>query len=199
MNERRHYLLISSATCQTTFDEIARGRWHFVPESVDGSDRLDASADEFDMSIDRLALLAVVRGLEALDQPSRVTLLTPSRYVARGLRFGINAWRETHWQWEHFGSMAPIKNADLWRRVGTAMEFHDLQCRMWRFDAAEATVAETEPSPVPKPHFKNPRGNPRHSAAVEKREPGLARLRNFLTRRDDTAVQRLASQPVALA
>ena len=199
MKEQRHYLLIASSTYQANFDETARGRWHFVLEAVDGSDRFDASSDEVEMSIDRLSLLAVIRGLEALDQPSRVPLLTPSRYVARGLRFGINAWRETHWQWEHFGAMAPIKNADLWQRVGTAMEFHDLQCRMWRFDAAETTVAEAEPLPVPKPHFKNRQGTPPRPAVVDKRESGLARLRNFLTGRDDAAIQRLASQPVALA
>jgi ribonuclease HI len=111
--------------------------WRFVLEALDGSARLEAADEEPDVEPDRLELLAVVRGLEALNQPSRVTLVTPSRYVSRGFRFGLNEWRENDWQWERFGEMAPIKNGDLWRRVDRAMRFHKVECRTWRFDAPE--------------------------------------------------------------
>ena len=40
-------------------------------------------------------LLAVVRGLEALPEPSRVTLVTTSGWIRRGLRFGLDNWRDT--------------------------------------------------------------------------------------------------------
>ena len=85
---------------------------------------------------DRLELLAVVRGLEALDQPSRVTLVTRSRYVSRGLRFGIREWRENDWKWEHYGDYQPINNSDLWQRVDHAMTYHKVECRTWRFDSS---------------------------------------------------------------
>ena len=39
---------------------------------------------ELDVRGERLELMTLVRGLEALDQPSRVTLMTASGYVARG-------------------------------------------------------------------------------------------------------------------
>jgi len=77
----------------------------FVLESVDGSDVLEVAEHEDDAATHRLELLAVVRGLEALDQPSRVTLVTSSEYVRRGLRFGIQQWREDGWRWEFFGRM----------------------------------------------------------------------------------------------
>jgi ribonuclease HI len=98
---------------------------------------------------ERAALLAVVRGLEALEQPSRVTLVTTSRYVARGLQFGLSEWRETDYCWEHFGSVQPIRNADLWRRVDHAMQFHQISCR-WvagevSEEGAEASQLECEP------------------------------------------------------
>ncbi len=86
------------------------------------------------MSPERLELLAVVRGLEALEQPSKVTLVTTSRVVRRGLRFGLELWRENQWHWERFGRMAPIKNADLWQRVDRALHIHDVSCRTLRFD-----------------------------------------------------------------
>ena len=75
---------------------------------------------------ERLELLSVVRGLEALDQPARVTLITSSRYVRLGLRYGLEEWRRNRWCWEHFGKLVPIKNQDLWQRVDRAL--HITRC-----------------------------------------------------------------------
>lgn len=105
-------------------------KWHFVLESLESEERLEAIDSELESSGDRLALLALVRGLEALEQPSRVTLITPSRYVSRGLRFGLTEWEENEYRWEHFGTWRPVRNADLWRRVQHALAFHDVLCRM---------------------------------------------------------------------
>lgn len=135
-----HFLLFSESrgrqrpgNCQ---DEQP-GQWRFVLESVDGGSHFEAADDEAEGDPGRLELLAIVRGLEALDQPSRVTLVTSSRYVTRGLRFGLDEWRENGWQWERFGEMTPIRNGDLWRRVDQAMRIHQLECRTWRFDLPE--------------------------------------------------------------
>lgn len=103
-------------------------------ESVDGQMKLEAADEEPNVRGDRLDLLAVVRGLEALDQPSRVTLVTPSAYVSRGLRSGMEQWKEAGWQWERFGEMAPIKNYDLWRRIDQALKYHEVEVRNWRLD-----------------------------------------------------------------
>src|SRR5262249_16235973 len=135
-----HYLLFSES-----LGRQSQGQWRFVLQSLDGSAKLEAADDEPDVSGERLELLAVVRGLEALEQPSRVTLVTPTKYVNRGLLYGLEEWRAQDWQWEHFGQMVPVKNRDLWQRVDRALEYHDLECRTWRFDlphTAEATAHE---------------------------------------------------------
>jgi ribonuclease HI len=129
-----HFLLLSQARAQ---EAASGGRWQFVLESVDGSLRLEAADEEESASTQRLELLAAVRGLEALDQPSRVTLVTGSRYVSRGIRFGLPVWRENGWQWERFGEMAPIRDADLWRRVDIALTFHHVECRNPRLDESD--------------------------------------------------------------
>ena len=123
-----HFLLF--AQCRADAAQPG-GQWKFVLESADGSARLEA-ADEEAASTQRLELLAIVRGLEALDQPSRVTLVTKSRYVSRGIRFGLAQWREDGWQWERYGEMSPIKDHDLWRRVDQALQFHDVECKSVR-------------------------------------------------------------------
>jgi ribonuclease HI len=89
----------------------------------------------------RLELLAVVRGLEALDQPSRVTLVTRSRYVARGIRRGLTQWRARRWRWERFGQLVPIRDHDLWQRIDQAMRIHDVDCCGWNAEALDSSEA----------------------------------------------------------
>jgi ribonuclease HI len=110
------------------------GRWRFVLRASDGSEPLVAEDVEPDVQGERLELLSVVRGLEALEQPSRVTLMTPSIYVREGIRYGLEEWRSNDWQWESFGRMVPVKNGDLWQRVDLAMKFHEVECHTRRFD-----------------------------------------------------------------
>ena len=143
---RPHYLLFSDADTDSASDNPRR--WRFRLEALDGTAELEAADEEPELERDRLALLAVVRGLEALDQPSRVTLVTSSRYVARGLRFGLEDWRQNCWQWERFGRLTPVKNNDLWQRVDRALRFHQVECRTWRFDAAHVD------RPVQRPHHR---------------------------------------------
>jgi ribonuclease HI len=124
-----HYLLFSES-CRKS----SQGQWRFVLQSLDGTEQFEAADAEPNARGERLELLAVVRGLEALAQPSRVTLVTPSKYVNRGLTYGLEEWRANDWQWEHYGEMVPVKNRDLWQRVDRALLFHQLECRTWRFD-----------------------------------------------------------------
>ena len=130
-----HYLLFSQA------GDGPPGDWRFVLQPAGGSERLEVADQEPSVQGERLELLAVVRGLEALDQPSRVTLMTPSKYVRQGIRFGLPEWRRNGWRWEFFGEMVPVKNRDLWQRIERAMRFHEVECRIWRLDPAHENLA----------------------------------------------------------
>ncbi len=128
----------------TTDNENGGGHWRFVLRALEGGDTLEAADDELDVHGDRLALLAVIRGLEALEQPSKVRVVTSSRYVRRGISFGLASWRKNGWTWESYGVMAPIKNQDLWLRVDRVMQIHEVCCsdvrRAIRLDSAHETV-----------------------------------------------------------
>jgi ribonuclease HI len=130
-----------------------------VLQAVDGSEQFEATDDEPEAQGERLELLALVRGLEALPRPARVTLVTPSKYVNRGLAYGLEEWRSNDWQWEHFGEMVPVKNRDLWQRVDRALEFHQLECRAWRFDLPHAAGEDqSEPTAAATPARTTDRG-----------------------------------------
>lgn len=115
-------------------------RWRFALRQPDGKIWLQAGDDEPCVSAERLELLSVVRALEALDQPSEVTLVSRSPYIVRGLRFGIPQWRASNWQWERFGVLVSIKDDDLWRRFDHALRFHSFKVRAWRLDTAHAAL-----------------------------------------------------------
>ena len=137
---RPHYLMYTDYATDIDSDNEMGGRWHFVLQSLDGEDYLDVACLEQGVTGERLELLAVVRALESLDQASRITLVTPSRYVSRGLKFGLPKWRLANWRWERFGMMVPIKNGDLWQRVDNALKIHDVNCRRWRLDQSHRSI-----------------------------------------------------------
>jgi ribonuclease HI len=119
------------------FPEDDASRWRFVLENVETGQKIEAWDHEEILHPDRISLMAVIRGLEALDQPSKVTLVTTNRYVARGLQYGLVEWRENDFCWEHFGSIQPIRNQDLWRRVDVALKYHEVTCRWMAYDAQQ--------------------------------------------------------------
>jgi ribonuclease HI len=129
-----HYLLFSEVTGgpNSTVGGF-RGQWRFVLEAMEGGRRVTAQDAEPGTNESRLELLAVVRGLEALDGPTHVTLITRSQYVSRGLRCGMGEWRQDNWHWERFGQWVPIRDHDLWQRIDRALCFHHVDCRVWNF------------------------------------------------------------------
>jgi ribonuclease HI len=149
-----HYLLYSESN-----ENSGVGRWRFVLRSADGAERLEADEVETDTNGERLQLLAVVRGLEALDQPSHVTLVTTSTYVREGIRHGVFEWRKNGWCWEFFGQMVPVKHQDLWKRVDHALSFHQVECRTMRVDSPHVV---RRPSVVPRPHVPGGFSRPTH-------------------------------------
>jgi hypothetical protein len=74
------YLLV----CEARSVSLDQGSWRFTLEQADGTPVLDAADDDMG-DLNRLTLLAAVRGLESIDGPSAVTLLSNSRYLIRSL------------------------------------------------------------------------------------------------------------------
>jgi ribonuclease HI len=133
-----HFLLFSDFPNETT-----PGRWRFVLRGPGDTPPIEVSDVESDLRGERLEILAVVRGLEALEQPSFVTLMTASSYVREGIQHGLAEWRANGWRWERFGQMVPVKNADLWQRIHRAMQFHYVDCRVYRIDPAHNQIPQS--------------------------------------------------------
>ncbi len=160
--------------CEARSTNLEDGRWRFTLEASDGKQLLEA-ADEEAGDLNRLTLLAAVRGLEAIEGPASVTLVSSNRYLIRSLTDSLPRWRSNDYVWEHFGRRIDIQNSDLWRRVDRALQIHRVEaCLMTsRLISAGALAAETvdssgttmlridsaHPSAGGR-HFSNPNGSP---------------------------------------
>jgi ribonuclease HI len=145
-----HFLLYAeaapAAAQNAEFEGSHAGRWRFVLRRPGGDTALEAADDEPEAGAERLELLAVVRGLEALESPSRVTLLSGSRHIRRGLDSGLSQWRENGWQWERYGRMTPVKNGDLWQRLDRLLAIHAIDCGPSGLNKADDLAAAPPPS-----------------------------------------------------
>ena len=152
-----HYLLFCDGNVSANGESVGlqRGRWRFVLEDLVSGVRVEATDQENACAPDRSALVAVLRGLEALEQPSRVTLVTTSRYVTRGLQYGLSEWRDNDYSWEHFGTVQPIRNADIWKRIDRALAYHQVQCR-WMAQEGAAESPDESLSPMLAPQILAP-------------------------------------------
>lgn len=115
-------LLVVSAQ-STSLDD---GRWQFAIETADGLPVLEAE-DREPGDLNRLTLLAAVRGLESIDGSAGVTLLSHNRYLIRSLTDSLPRWRRSDFVWDHFGRRVEVQHADLWRRIDHALGIHEVQ------------------------------------------------------------------------
>jgi ribonuclease HI len=103
------------------------GGWAFILRHPSTGKQLERSGGERETTNNRMELLAVVRGLEALKKPCRVELFTDSAYVGKGLTEWVPKWKANGWRRREGDSYKPVKNEDLWRRLDELASKHRLK------------------------------------------------------------------------
>lgn len=73
----------------------------------------------------RMELMAVISGLEALNKPCEVTVYSDSKYVVDAFNNNwVEGWIKKGWK---TAGKAPVKNVDLWQRLIKAKEPHEVE------------------------------------------------------------------------
>ena len=112
------------------------GGWGAVLSSA-GRERELSGADPATTN-NRMELTAVIEALAALKRPCKVKLFTDSRYVMDGITRWIHGWRRNGWK---SADRKPVKNVDLWQRLSTEIERHEIE---WTWVRGHAGVAGNE-------------------------------------------------------
>lgn len=78
----------------------------------------------------KMELTAAIEGLKMLKEPCRVTIISDSQYLLRGLFEWMPKWKKFKFQkqvkFEGHTWMAPMPNADLWIELNRLSGIHEL-------------------------------------------------------------------------
>ena len=76
-------------------------------------------------TINRMEVLAAIKGLETLNQPCKVTLYSDSKYLVDSVNQGwIIKWQKNNW---YRTKSEKAKNVDLFKRLLTQMNRHQVE------------------------------------------------------------------------
>jgi ribonuclease HI len=86
----------------------------------------------------RMELMAVIKGLQALSRPCAVAVTTDSVYVKNGITQWIHNWKRNGWR---TAAKKPVKNEDLWRLLDETVARHEVS---WHWVKGHAGHPENE-------------------------------------------------------
>ena len=86
----------------------------------------------------RMELVAVIRGLDALRRNARVVVHTDSQYVQKGITEWLPAWKARGWK---TADRKPVKNVDLWLELDALVARHSVE---WRWVKGHAGHPDNE-------------------------------------------------------
>lgn len=73
----------------------------------------------------RMEILAVIKGLEALKQPCNVVVYSDSKYVVDAINLKwLDSWKKKNWR---KSNRELVQNPDLWKRLDALMQVHKVQ------------------------------------------------------------------------
>ena len=72
----------------------------------------------------KMEMMAVIKGLEALKEPCEVEVYSDSAYIVNAIEQGwIESWKKNGWR---KADKKPVKNVDLWEKLLELMEKHSV-------------------------------------------------------------------------
>ncbi len=116
----KHIHIYTDGACK---GNPGRGGWGTI--LVYGAHEKELSGGEVLTTNNRMELMAVISGLEALREPCEVTLTSDSTYVINSItKKWLWGWEKKNWV---KSGNAPVPNADLWKRLIAAMAPHTIE------------------------------------------------------------------------
>ena len=102
------------------------GGWAFVLTHPSTGKKIERSGAERETTNNRMELTAVIRGLEALNRPTSVELISDSTYVLKGMSDWMKKWKANGWRRKEGKKFKPVKNEDLWRDLDQLNQKHTI-------------------------------------------------------------------------
>jgi ribonuclease HI len=117
------------------------GGWGVLLRAIKGADIVKErtlSGGAAETTNNQMELLAAISALEALEKPSKITVVTDSAYVKNGVTGWIFGWKRNGWR---TSNKKPVKNVELWQRLDKAAARHTVT---WEWVKGHAGHPENE-------------------------------------------------------
>jgi len=111
--------LITDGSC---LGNPGRGGWAAILRYGDQKKELWGSTPE--TTNNRMEMMAVLRGLQAITQPCEVEIEIDSEYVKNGITKWLAGWKRNGWR---TASKSPVKNQDLWQQLDEELQRHQVR------------------------------------------------------------------------
>jgi ribonuclease HI len=103
-----------------------------------GDNERELCGGEHETTNNRMELMAVIKGLSALQRPCEVRVTSDSTYVLKGIQEWMPNWKKKGWK---TASKKPVKNVDLWQQLDQLVEMHSID---WQWVKGHSGHAENE-------------------------------------------------------
>ena len=114
------------------------GGWAAILKEAGTGRSREISGSEKQTTNNRMELMAVISGLESLAKASKVTVVTDSQYVVKGMTEWIENWIAKNWR---TSGKKPVKNIELWQRLLEISQKHKVS---WEWIEGHAGHPENE-------------------------------------------------------
>ena len=103
-----------------------------------GKYKKELSGGEQETTNNRMELTAAIKALETLKRPCQIEFYTDSEYLRKGITEWIRNWKHRGWK---TAAKKPVKNQDLWRKLDSAIQEHQIN---WHWVRGHAGHRENE-------------------------------------------------------
>lgn len=105
------------------------GGWAYIlRDEKSGEERVEYGYDPSTTN-NRMELLAVIEGLQAIRKPAHITLVGDSEYVLKGITEWLPGWKARGWK---TAAKKPVKNVDLWQQLDELLAIHQISVEWTR-------------------------------------------------------------------
>ena len=120
----KQVILYTDGACSGNPGPGGYGAVLLFTDSKSKTHRKELSGGEASTTNNRMEMMAVIKGLEALKSPTKVQIYSDSRYVVDAIEKGwAKRWRGNNWM---RNKKEQALNPDLWEQLLNLQEIHEL-------------------------------------------------------------------------
>jgi ribonuclease HI len=126
MSNESEVILYTDGACK---GNPGPGGWAFVLQHPKSGKTLERFGSESNTTNNQMELLAVIEGLKTLTKPTKVELVSDSKYVLQGIEDWMPNWKKNGRRCKEKNTFKPVKNLELWQELDKLTALHDLTFR----------------------------------------------------------------------